>query len=87
MSCADAPNISDECREEVYQYKIQRNTNINANVPLGARVGGTALVHVLLYDFPSVQACLTTLGPSITGIAALGPQPRPARWTRTSCAT
>ena len=28
-------SISDACREEVYQYKIVRDTNINANVPLG----------------------------------------------------
>jgi hypothetical protein len=27
--------VSDACREEVYQFKIQRNTNINLNVPLG----------------------------------------------------
>lgn len=26
--------ISDSCREDVYQYKILRNTNINLNVPL-----------------------------------------------------
>jgi hypothetical protein len=30
------PGISDACREEVYQYKIARNTNINMNLPLGA---------------------------------------------------
>ncbi|GFR44890.1 hypothetical protein Agub_g6234 [Astrephomene gubernaculifera] len=30
----DAPDISDECREEVFAYKVQRNSNINANVPL-----------------------------------------------------
>ncbi|GFH23194.1 uncharacterized protein HaLaN_20773, partial [Haematococcus lacustris] len=30
----DKPNISDACREEVYQYKIQRNSNINRNIPL-----------------------------------------------------
>ncbi|GIL97843.1 hypothetical protein Vretimale_3387, partial [Volvox reticuliferus] len=30
----DVPEISDECREEVYAFKIQRNSNINANVPL-----------------------------------------------------
>jgi hypothetical protein len=40
----DLPEISDECREEVYQYKILRNTNINRNVPLGQcpRVQGAA---------------------------------------------
>lgn len=32
----DAPEISDDCQEEVYQYKITRNSNINRNVPLGA---------------------------------------------------
>ena len=31
----DVPDISDACREEVYQYKISRNANINANIPLG----------------------------------------------------
>lgn len=35
-SCADdVPSISDDCREEVYQYKISRNANINKNIPLG----------------------------------------------------
>ena len=31
--------ISEACTEEVYQFYVQRNTNINKNVPLGeARV-------------------------------------------------
>mmetsp|Transcript_34914 Transcript_34914/g.77608 ORF Transcript_34914/g.77608 Transcript_34914/m.77608 type:complete len:994 (-) Transcript_34914:752-3733(-) len=30
----DIPDISDDCREEVYQFKISRNTNINRNIPL-----------------------------------------------------
>ncbi|KAG2452551.1 hypothetical protein HYH02_002788 [Chlamydomonas schloesseri] len=30
----DVPDISDDCREEVFAYKVQRNSNINANVPL-----------------------------------------------------
>ncbi|GIL70396.1 hypothetical protein Vretimale_3583 [Volvox reticuliferus] len=33
-SDTDPPSISDACREEVYQYKISRNTNINRNIPL-----------------------------------------------------
>ncbi len=36
----DIPVISDECREEVYQFKISRNANINKNIPLGERGGG-----------------------------------------------
>lgn len=32
---ADTGTITDACREEVYQFKIQRNSNINLNVPLG----------------------------------------------------
>lgn len=32
----DGPvEMSDSCREEVYQYKIARNANINKNIPLG----------------------------------------------------
>ncbi len=31
----DVPVISDACREEIYQYKINRNANINKNVKLG----------------------------------------------------
>lgn len=31
----DVPTISDECRDEVFAFKVQRNSNINANVPLG----------------------------------------------------
>ncbi|GAX78146.1 hypothetical protein CEUSTIGMA_g5588.t1 [Chlamydomonas eustigma] len=30
----EAPTISDACREETYQFKINRNSNINANIPL-----------------------------------------------------
>lgn len=33
----DAPDISDACREEVYQYTVKKATNINLNVPLGER--------------------------------------------------
>ncbi|EFJ50973.1 hypothetical protein VOLCADRAFT_103617 [Volvox carteri f. nagariensis] len=33
-SDGDPPSVSDACREEVYQYKISRNTNINKNIPL-----------------------------------------------------
>ncbi|EFJ50582.1 hypothetical protein VOLCADRAFT_103797 [Volvox carteri f. nagariensis] len=33
-STDDVPEISDECREEVYAFKVHRNSNINANVPL-----------------------------------------------------
>lgn len=35
--CADSEpvSVSDACREEVYQYKIARNANINMNIPLG----------------------------------------------------
>lgn len=32
---AEAADISDDCKKEVMEYKIQRNTNINKNVPLG----------------------------------------------------
>lgn len=32
---AEVPVISDACWEEVHQFKIQRSSNINANVPLG----------------------------------------------------
>jgi len=31
----DVPEISDPCREEVYQYIVKKATNINLNVPLG----------------------------------------------------
>ena len=31
----DAPEVSDPCREDVFQYKILRDSNINRNVPLG----------------------------------------------------
>ncbi|KAG2445817.1 hypothetical protein HXX76_000421 [Chlamydomonas incerta] len=30
----DPVEVSDACREEVYQYKISRNANINRNIPL-----------------------------------------------------
>eukprot|EP00798_Chlamydomonas_sp_ICE-L_P010489 gene10489-8455_t len=30
----DKPDISDDCREEVYQFKISRNANINRNIRL-----------------------------------------------------
>ncbi|KXZ55868.1 hypothetical protein GPECTOR_2g1419 [Gonium pectorale] len=30
----DDVDVSDACREEVYQYKISRNANINKNIPL-----------------------------------------------------
>ncbi|GLI58992.1 hypothetical protein VaNZ11_000814 [Volvox africanus] len=33
-SSGDVPEISDDCREDVYAFKIQRNSNINANVLL-----------------------------------------------------
>ncbi|KAG1660746.1 hypothetical protein FOA52_010620 [Chlamydomonas sp. UWO 241] len=29
-----APSVSDDCREEVYQYHISRDANINKNIPL-----------------------------------------------------
>ena len=32
---ADPVEVSDACREEVYQYKIARSSNINKNIPLG----------------------------------------------------
>lgn len=35
----EVPDISDDCREEVFQFKIRRNTNINYNVPLGEHLG------------------------------------------------
>ncbi|GFR46876.1 hypothetical protein Agub_g8517 [Astrephomene gubernaculifera] len=31
---SDPVEVTDACREEVYQYKISRNSNINKNVPL-----------------------------------------------------
>lgn len=30
----DSVSVSDECRETVYQFKIRRDSNINANIPL-----------------------------------------------------
>jgi Golgi apparatus protein 1 len=27
--------VSDQCREEVFSFKIERSTNINKNIPLG----------------------------------------------------
>ena len=48
LSSADAPEVSDECREEVYQFKISRNANINRNIPLGAsRCPASVPVRVL----------------------------------------
>eukprot|EP00955_Chlamydomonas_euryale_P098262 365130-Chlamydomonas_euryale.AAC.13 len=35
--CEGAPVISDECREDVYKYKISRDANINKNIPLGGQ--------------------------------------------------
>ncbi len=35
-SAAGTETVTDACREEVYQFKISRNSNINLNVPLGA---------------------------------------------------
>lgn len=35
LRIAAAGTVSDACREEVYQFYVQRNTNINKNVPLG----------------------------------------------------
>jgi hypothetical protein len=32
-----AKAVSDECREEVMKFRIDRNSNINLNIPLGAR--------------------------------------------------
>jgi hypothetical protein len=34
-----AVQVPDECQEEVYQHFIKRNSNINANVPLGMASG------------------------------------------------
>ena len=39
-----AVSVTDACREEVYQFKIQRNTNINLNVPLGQFPAGFFLL-------------------------------------------
>ncbi|KAG2498297.1 hypothetical protein HYH03_003558 [Edaphochlamys debaryana] len=33
-SDSDPVDVTDACREEVYQYKISRNANINRNIPL-----------------------------------------------------
>lgn len=33
--CAGHADVADACREEVFQYRIARSTNINKNVPLG----------------------------------------------------
>eukprot|EP00798_Chlamydomonas_sp_ICE-L_P015210 gene15210-21287_t len=30
----DLPDVSDECRDELYAYKISRDSNINKNIPL-----------------------------------------------------
>lgn len=55
---ADAPEVSDECREEAYQFKISRNSNINRNIPLGEpepRHGSRAAVHAGCSIHVSVQ--------------------------------
>ncbi len=43
LACVHAaeatPSVSEQCREEVFQFKIQRSSNINANVPLGELPG------------------------------------------------
>ncbi len=31
----ETPDITDDCREEVYSFNISRNANINRNIPLG----------------------------------------------------
>ena len=61
------PDISDECREEVFAYKVQRNSNINANVPLGeclptaaVEVGRRCITHAdrsLMCFYPAAKAC------------------------------
>ena len=38
--------MSDDCREEVFKFKITRNSNINYNIPLGALGRGQAQRHV-----------------------------------------
>jgi hypothetical protein len=37
VPCADVKPLSDECNEEVMAFKINRNSNINKNLPLGKR--------------------------------------------------
>lgn len=35
VGTGDPLEVSDDCREEVYQFKITRSKNINYNIPLG----------------------------------------------------
>lgn len=50
-AAADSGAVSDACREEVYQYKITRNTNINLNVPLGmcCTTGGSSATQCCVF--------------------------------------
>lgn len=48
LRVTDAPTVSAECREEVFQFKISRNSNINANVPLGTLLSTGAQLAITL---------------------------------------
>ncbi len=55
----EGEGISADCREDVFNFKIERSTNINKNIPLGepqymARAGRAAALAVLTLDAPAV---------------------------------
>lgn len=59
----DVPVISDACREEVYKFKIERDSNINKNIPLAkaCKVDAEKLCNVTWffgYKSGQVIACL-----------------------------
>lgn len=58
---AEVPDISDDCREEVFQFKIRRNTNINYNVPLGEHLGLGFCILGLGYVALSVAALICSV--------------------------
>lgn len=60
---SDPVSVSDACREEVYQYKITRNTNINRNIPLARACKVDAEKHCNItwffgYKSGQIIACL-----------------------------
>ncbi|KAG1656262.1 hypothetical protein FOA52_011910 [Chlamydomonas sp. UWO 241] len=65
------PTISDPCREEVFQYKIARSTNINKNVPLAKACKADAIKFCNVtwffgYKAGQVVSCLRDVKAQLT---------------------
>lgn len=90
----DVPEISDDCREEVYSFKITRNSNINGNIPLGEQECPLATgPHTRQGLQPPMASRLMAPAPGppplrLLACCAVGAaQRKPARWMLRSSAT